>query len=160
MKPILKLSMGLAAAVTLALAGNASAHDGGHGWGGGGGWHGGGYHGQGYYRGGFLLGVGFYPGYYGYPWGYPYPYPYYYPYPPPYGGPPPEVYRGEAVPGSSDSVEADVERALAGKGYYQGKIDGIIGPMAREAIRDYQRDRGQPVTGEINSRLLKSLDLD
>jgi len=55
---------------------------------------------------------------------------------------------------------ADVQRQLARRGYYYGGIDGVIGPMSRDAIRRYQAARGLPVTGGIDSRLLRSLDLD
>jgi len=165
MKTIIKLSFVLAAVLSLALAGNASARDGGHSGGFGGHGHGGyyghgGYWGHGYYRGGVLFGAGFYPGYWGYPYEYGYPYyPYPYAYPPPYY---PDAYRGRVVDGASarDSMEAQVQQALAEKGYYRGQIDGVIGPASREAIRNYQHDKGLSTTGRINSGLVKSLDLD
>jgi len=156
MKTITKLSLSLAAVLSLAFAGNASAHDGHGGYSGHGYYHGG-YYGHGYYRGGVFFGAGFYPGYWG-PYGYPYPYAY----PPPYyGGYYPDAYPGRVVDDSSSqgSMEAQVERALAGRGYYQGPIDGVIGPMARQAIRDYQHDKGLSVTGTINNSLVRSLAL-
>lgn len=147
MKSLFKFALSLGAALALTGAASAHDHDHGHGryWG-----HGA-YYGRGYYHGGVLFGVGFYPGYWG-PYGYPYPYDY----PPPYYG----TYQGRVVDDSHESLEAAVEQALAKKGYYHGDIDGVIGPMARQAIRDYQRDNGLAVTGRINNGLLGSLDLD
>lgn len=59
----------------------------------------------------------------------------------------------------SHSVQIDVQRALAKRGYYGGVIDGDIGPRTRAAIRAYQVDRGLPVTGVIDTPLLRSLRL-
>jgi hypothetical protein len=57
----------------------------------------------------------------------------------------------------SDDLAVDVQRALRRGGYYYGDIDGDIGPESRAAIREYQRDRGLPATGRIDSSLLRSL---
>lgn len=54
---------------------------------------------------------------------------------------------------------AEVQRALARRGYYRGPIDGDIGPGSRAAIARYQADRGMRPTGQIDSRLLRSLGL-
>ncbi len=64
------------------------------------------------------------------------------------------VYRGYAV---RDSLAADVQRALARRGYYRGSIDGDIGAGSRAAIRAYQRDHGLAATGRIDTALLRSL---
>ena len=47
----------------------------------------------------------------------------------------------------------DVQWALWEQGYYQGAIDGIPGPKTEQAIRDYQRDAGLPITGKIDSKI-------
>jgi Putative peptidoglycan binding domain len=57
----------------------------------------------------------------------------------------------------SDDLAVDVQRALRRGGYYYGDIDGDIGPESRAAIREYQRDRGLPATGRIDSSLLRAL---
>ena len=62
--------------------------------------------------------------------------------------------------GSSLSVPAQVQQELARDGYYQGPIDGVIGPVTQAAISAYQHDNGLRVTGTINSHLLDALDLD
>jgi peptidoglycan hydrolase-like protein with peptidoglycan-binding domain len=36
----------------------------------------------------------------------------------------------------------ELQRRLARGGYYDGAIDGIMGPATRRAIRAYERDRG------------------
>ncbi len=59
----------------------------------------------------------------------------------------------------SNSVEAAVQLALARNGYYNGPIDGNIGPMSRRSIAGYQQDHGLQVTGYPNSSLLGSLGL-
>ena len=68
------------------------------------------------------------------------------------------VYVGGRVY-SDDSVAVDVQRKLARLHYYRGAIDGEIGSGSRAAIREYQNDRGLPVTGRIDDRLLRSLGL-
>ena len=57
------------------------------------------------------------------------------------------------------SMEAAVQQALARNGYYNGPIDGNIGPMSRRSIANYQSDRGMRVTGYPNASLLASLGL-
>ena len=52
-----------------------------------------------------------------------------------------------------------VQRALADIGYYNGDIDGEIGPGSQHAIANYQRDNGMRPTGLINDRLLESLGI-
>lgn len=57
------------------------------------------------------------------------------------------------------SLEADVQIALRRNGYYNGPVDGDIGPGTRSSIRDYQYDRGLTPTGRIDTALLRSLGL-
>jgi hypothetical protein len=60
---------------------------------------------------------------------------------------------------SGGSVASSVQASLASLGYYNGPVDGDIGPGTRNAIADYQSDYGLRVTGRINSALLQSLQL-
>lgn len=69
------------------------------------------------------------------------------------------VYRGSTVHDPADDLAVDVQRALKRRGYYTGAVDGDIGPGSRSAIRAYQADRGLPVTGRIDSRLLRALGI-
>lgn len=59
----------------------------------------------------------------------------------------------------ANSVGASVQQALARNGYYNGPVDGQIGPKSRRSIAAYQQDHGLAVTGNINSALMASLGL-
>ena len=58
-----------------------------------------------------------------------------------------------------NSMGVAVQRALARNGYYNGYIDGQIGPQSRRAIARYQQRQGLRVTGNITPGLLRSLGL-
>ena len=64
-----------------------------------------------------------------------------------------------SVPSVSVSIQVLVQTALARRGYYAGQVDGVIGPETRNAIREFQRDNGLQVTGDINSQLVQALRL-
>jgi peptidoglycan hydrolase-like protein with peptidoglycan-binding domain len=46
-----------------------------------------------------------------------------------------------------DAYIVSLQRALAGKGYYAGEIDGACGPATQAAVERYQHDLGVPVRG-------------
>lgn len=52
---------------------------------------------------------------------------------------------------------AAIQRALSAKGYDPGPADGLMGPKTREAIRQFQRDNGFPVTGRPTAELERTL---
>lgn len=60
---------------------------------------------------------------------------------------------------NSDSLAVQVQQDLEHDGYYEGPIDGIVGPVTSNAIAAYQQDNGLPVTGAINGPLLQSMGL-
>ncbi|MFN2623780.1 MAG: peptidoglycan-binding protein [Chthoniobacterales bacterium] len=101
---------------------------------------------------------------YSYPWDYGY-----YPYGPYYssyyddGAYPTEEYAqapDAANPEySGDARVNDVQSALAREGYYDGAVDGKLGPATRNALRRYQRDHGLDVTGGITSGVIRALRL-
>ena len=68
----------------------------------------------------------------------------------------PDTTQPESDAGSQLS---DVQSALAREGYYDGAIDGNLGPATRKALRRYQRDRGLQVTGDINRAVINALRL-
>jgi Putative peptidoglycan binding domain len=86
---------------------------------------------------------------YWYPaWGY-YPDAYY-----PYDGP---IYGYNDLP--PDEVVTNVQTQLYYEGYYDGPIDGILGPDTRAAIANYQADQGLAVTAAIDEPTVESLGL-
>ena len=58
-----------------------------------------------------------------------------------------------------DQVIANAQAALQQQGYYHGEVDGLIGPLTRGAIADYQRDHGLYVTSTIDQPTLQSLGM-
>jgi hypothetical protein len=60
---------------------------------------------------------------------------------------------------SPDQVTVNVQETLAAAGYYDGPIDGVLGPMTREAIAAYQADHGLAVTSAIDEPTLATMGL-
>jgi len=60
---------------------------------------------------------------------------------------------------SPDRVTVNVQEALAAAGYYDGPIDGVLGPMTREAIANYQADNGLAITSAIDEPTLATMGL-
>jgi len=58
-----------------------------------------------------------------------------------------------------DQVVANVQAALQAQGYYQGDVDGLLGPLTREAIASYQRDHGLYETAAVDQPTLESLGM-
>ena len=68
------------------------------------------------------------------------------------------IYVGKrAVP--PDQVIADVQAALKDMGYYRGEVDGLIGPLTREALTAYQSENGMTVTAVIDEPTLDALNM-
>jgi len=114
-------------------------------------WHDRGWWGQRYSRIG-LFGGGWYywnSGFWYPAWGYDPGYSYY-----PYDGP---IYGYNNLP--PDQVVANVQTALQEQGYYHGEVDGLLGPLTRAAIADYQRDQGLYITSAIDEPTLASLGM-
>lgn len=114
-------------------------------------------HDRGWYRSHYsrveLIGGGYYywnAGYWYPAWGYSPSESYY-----AYDGP---IYVGQrAVP--PDQVIADVQAALQELGYYHGEVDGLLGPLTREALTGYQSDNGLYTTAAIDEPTLASLGM-
>src|SRR5262245_42382196 len=60
------------------------------------------------------------------------------------------------TPRSINDVLAAQQR-LKDRGYYSGRVDGVIGPNTEAALRAYQRDRGLTVTGQLEPETLNAL---
>jgi len=67
------------------------------------------------------------------------------------------IYAHNRMP--PDQVIANVQSTLQQQGYYHGEVDGLIGPLTRGAIADYQRDHGLYTTSTIDQPTLQSLGI-
>jgi putative peptidoglycan binding protein len=56
-------------------------------------------------------------------------------------------------------VVANVQSALQQQGYYQGDIDGILGPETRAALAEYQTAQGIEPTGAVDEPTLETLGM-
>jgi hypothetical protein len=115
------------------------------------------WHDEGWYRSRYtrveLIGGGYYyfnNGYWYPAWGYSPSAAYYV-----YDGP---IYVGQRAE-PPDQVIADVQAELQQMGYYRGEVDGLVGPLTREALTAYQADNGLATTAAIDQPTLDSLGL-
>ena len=100
-----------------------------------------------------LIGGGYYffnNGYWFPAWGYSASAQYY-----PYDGP---IYAGHGAE-PPDQVIAQTQALLQQMGYYKGEVDGLLGPLTREALTAYQGDQGLTQTAAIDQPTLDSLGL-
>lgn len=72
----------------------------------------------------------------------------------PYDGP---IYAYHNLP--PDQVIANVQANLQAQGYYQGEVDGLLGPLTRAALAQYQADNGLTETAAIDEPTLDSLGM-
>ena len=114
-------------------------------------------HDEGWYRSHYsrveLIGGGYYywnSGYWYPAWGYSPSAEYY-----AYDGP---IYVGHRAE-PPDQVIADVQAELQQMGYYKGEVDGLLGPLTREALTAYQADQGLITTAAIDQPTLDSLGM-
>jgi len=100
-----------------------------------------------------------------FPWDY---YPYYaydyypYDYYPGYYADVEPYYYNENVYSNTPMVDptvTTVEKQLTQLGYYNGPIDGIYGPLVRDAVAKYQIAMHQDVTGSLSPETLRSFGL-
>jgi Putative peptidoglycan binding domain len=115
------------------------------------------WHDEGWYRSRYprveLIGGGYYywnNGYWYPAWGYSPSAQYY-----AYDGP---IYVGHRAE-PPDQVIADVQAELQQMGYYRGEVDGLLGPLTREALTAYQADQGLATTAAIDEPTLDSLGM-
>ena len=72
-----------------------------------------------------------------------------------YDGP---IYVGQRAE-PPDKVIADTQALLQQMGYYTGEVDGLLGPLTRQALAAYQADQGLATTESIDEPTLASLGL-
>jgi hypothetical protein len=100
-----------------------------------------------------LIGGGWYywdAGYWYPAWGYDESAAYY-----PYDGP---IYVGD-TPRPFDQVVADCQATLQEQGYYKGEVDGLMGPLTRQALAAFQAEHGLITTAALDQPTLASLGL-
>ena len=100
-----------------------------------------------------LIGGGWYywnAGYWYPAWGYDNSAAYY-----PYDGP---IYVG-SNPTPPDQIVATVQTSLQEQGYYHGDVDGLLGPLTRAALADYQQAQGLEMTAALDEPTLESLGM-
>ena len=56
-------------------------------------------------------------------------------------------------------VVANVQSALQEQGYYQGEVDGVLGPQTRAALAEYQSAQGLEPTGLVDEPTLETLGM-
>ncbi len=56
-------------------------------------------------------------------------------------------------------VVANVQSALQQQGYYQGDVDGVLGPQTRAALAEYQSAQGLEPTGAVDEPTLETLGM-
>lgn len=64
------------------------------------------------------------------------------------------------APPVADPVLTQIQTILAGKGLYQGAIDGLMGPKSAAAIRAWEKANDYTETGEATTALLAIMDQD
>jgi hypothetical protein len=115
-------------------------------------WHDQGWYHQ-HYNNVVLIGGGYYffnQGYWFPAWGYSASAQYY-----PYDGP---IYAGHGAE-PPDKVIAQTQDLLQQMGYYKGEVDGLLGPLTRDALTAYQTEQGLTPTAAIDEPTLDSLGL-
>jgi peptidoglycan hydrolase-like protein with peptidoglycan-binding domain len=65
--------------------------------------------------------------------------------------------RGSDGSDADGQMVADIQAGLRARGYTVGNVAGELDRSTREAIRTYQRDRGDPQTGEPSTQLAEQL---
>ena len=63
---------------------------------------------------------------------------------------PPRVTAPATEP-ASPGTHARLQRELGQLNYYEGPVDGLMGPQTIAAIKDLQRQAGLPQTGQMNA---------
>ena len=76
---------------------------------------------------------------------------------------PPSVEAAKAVPEPAAAPAAaamggkELQELLTARGYKPGPVDGKPGPKTREALKQFQKDAGLPVTGVLDAETTQRL---
>ncbi|MBI3313737.1 MAG: peptidoglycan-binding protein [Candidatus Omnitrophica bacterium] len=64
------------------------------------------------------------------------------------------IYR---TPSGFELPSANIQKALKNAGYYQGGVDGKIGPATRDAVKSFQSDNGLEADGVVGRQTWNKL---
>lgn len=68
------------------------------------------------------------------------------------------VARADAVPPDRETIR-DAQSRLNAAGFSAGPIDGVLGPLTRSGLREFQESMGLETTGRLDDRTLAALGL-
>lgn len=71
---------------------------------------------------------------------------------------PPPAAKPPKAPAARPS-KTEIQQALKAAGFYQGAIDGKIGPQTREAIKQFQQTHGLKVDGVVGRQTWEQLSI-
>lgn len=58
------------------------------------------------------------------------------------------------------AVARNIQRRLGQLGFYNARVDGVMGPATKRALEHFQESRGLAVTGDLNPTTIAALGLD
>lgn len=61
------------------------------------------------------------------------------------------------TPSGFELPSMDIQKALKSAGYYQGDVDGRIGPGTKDAVKAFQRDHGLGADGVVGRQTWEKL---
>ncbi|HJU18225.1 MAG TPA: peptidoglycan-binding domain-containing protein [Stellaceae bacterium] len=71
----------------------------------------------------------------------------------------PQQTQNETTPGTlSEEQIKDVQQKLKSAGLYNGPIDGQMGPQTKEAITNFQKQKGLEQTGNVDQQTMAALN--
>ena len=76
---------------------------------------------------------------------------------PPTANPPVQEKQAPAAPEKQDRTK-DIQKALKAAGFYEGTIDGKIGPRTKKAILDFQKAKGLKADGKVGPKTWAELE--
>ncbi len=77
----------------------------------------------------------------------------------------PKEWQGKGSAGKNASLNSSqqtvkqAQASLNQRGFNVGSPDGLIGPKTKQAIMEFQRSAGIPITGKVDKKLLRALDV-
>lgn len=74
------------------------------------------------------------------------------------GSPAPSPGAMVLSPGASGPAVADLQQQLRDAGYLDGPVTGFYGNFTEQAVRQFQQEKGLPVTGTVTVETLKELE--